>query len=206
MLSRPGLRSQIAGRLAAAGAGAAPDDRTANPGLPSPPGGPVAAAVLVPLVERRAGVTVLLTVRTATVAVHAGQISFPGGRIEAEDASPVAAALRETHEEIGVGAEHIEVAGRLADYETGTGFRVTPVVGFLHGAFALRLSPAEVADAFEVPLAFVLDPAHHARETAVLRGAERTFWVLRWRERRIWGATAGMLVNLAGALAGLELP
>ena len=198
--SRPHLRSRIAARLTVAGP--APDDRAANPDLPRPPGGPVPAAVLVPLVEGTGG----MTVRTATVAVHAGQISFPGGRVEAADASPVATALRETREEIGVGAEHVEVAGRLPDYETGTGFRVTPVVGFLHGAFALRLAPAEVAEAFEVPLGFVLDPVNHARETAVLRGAERTFWGLRWRERRIWGATAGMLVNLAGALAGLEAP
>ena len=127
-----------------------------------------AAAVLLPIVARPDELTVLFTRRTAHLRAHSGQISFPGGRIEESDASEQAAALRETHEEIGIAASSIEVIGRLADYHTRTGFRVTPVVGFVSGDFGLELDRTELGEAFEVPLSFVLDRANH-------RPRERTF-------------------------------
>ena len=155
-----------------------------------------AAAVLVPLVARPGGMTVLLTQRTEHLRDHAGQISFPGGREEPHDDGPIATALRESEEEIGLAPHHVEVIGRLDIYETGTGFRITPVVGIVDPELHLRLDPFEVADAFEVPLAFVLDADNHRRETMVIRGVERQFYALPYDGRRIWGATAGMLVNL----------
>ena len=189
--------ARVAARLAAPVDSAAPGDVDF-----APADRPLtAAAVLVPLVARDGGATVLLTVRTDTLPDHPGQISFPGGRIEAGDADAVAAALRETREEVGIGAEYVTVAGRLGDYATGTGFLVTPVVGFVRAGFRLVLCEDEVADVFEVPLAFVLDPANHRRESRQLRRALRSYWVMEWQGRRIWGATAGMLVNLAGRLA-----
>ena len=163
-------------------------------------GAAVAAAVLVPLVDRPAGMTVLLTRRTDTLADHAGQISFPGGRIESSDPTPEAAALRETWEEIGLGAEYIDIAGRLDELLTGTGFHVTPVVGVVEPGFTLTLAGGEVAEAFEVPLGFVLDPASHRRETVTVGGAPRTFDVFEYQDRRIWGATARVLVDLARRL------
>jgi len=160
-----------------------------------------AAAVLVPLVERPAGMTVLLTQRTDHLRDHAGQISFPGGRQEPGDGDSIETALRESQEEIGLARDHVEVIGRLDTYKTGTGFRITPVVGLVAPAFRLELDPFEVADAFEVPLAFILDARNHHRETAVFRSVERRFYVLPFEDRRIWGATAGMLVNLHEKLA-----
>ena len=159
------------------------------------------AAVLVPVVMRPGGMTVLLTQRTPHLQAHAGQISFPGGRIEPEDADATMAALRETEEEIGLPRERVEVIGRLDTYLTRTGFDVTPVVGLVTPPFELRLDPFEVADAFEVPLAFVLDPASRERRSRAFGGVERRFWALPFGDRFIWGATAGMLVNLAELLA-----
>lgn len=160
----------------------------------------VPAAVLVPLVERPQGWTVLLTQRTAHLSHHAGQISFPGGRLEAGDEDALAAALRETEEEIGLAAKAVDLLGWLDDYITGTGFRVTPVVGLIQPPFTLKADPFEVAEIFEVPLDFILDPANHERRTMVVSGRERLHYVLPYRERFIWGATAGMLVNLYEAL------
>ncbi|MGE0151284.1 MAG: CoA pyrophosphatase [Reyranellaceae bacterium] len=154
------------------------------------------ASVLVPLVEREAGLTVLLTQRTTNLPSHGGQISFPGGRQQPEDADVVATALRETKEEIGLDAERITVIGALDTYITGTGFLVTPIVGIVMPPFELRPDPGEVADVFEVPLAFFLDPANHELRSAIWQGRERQFYVMPFEDRYIWGATAGMLKNL----------
>lgn len=154
------------------------------------------ASVLVPLIERPSGYYVLLTQRAAHLKNHAGQISFPGGRQEPEDASVVATALRETQEEIGLAPEYISIAGLLDTYETRTGYLVTPVVGFVRHGFELALDSFEVAHAFEVPLEFVMDPANHVIESRPWNGAERRYYVLQYEEHYIWGATAGMLVDL----------
>ena len=154
------------------------------------------AAVLVPLVARAEGVTVLLTRRTDHLHHHPGQISFPGGRVEAHDASPVMTALRETQEEIGLDAARVELLGALPDYLTGTGFRVTPVVGLVHPPFALCLDAFEVAEAFEVPLAFLLDPANHRRHRLEHEGRVREYYAMPYGDYFIWGATAGMLMSL----------
>ncbi len=164
-------------------------------GLPLTP-----AAVLFPIVLRDNGQTVLLTQRTAHLKDHAGQISFPGGRVEEEDQSPVHTALRETEEEIGLAREHVEVLGFLPEYRTGTGFRVTPVVALVKPPFELALDPFEVAEAFEVPLAFLLDPANHKRHSLHYRGALRHFYAMPYGDYFIWGATAGMIRSLTERL------
>ena len=161
----------------------------------------VSAAVLVPIVARPQGLTVLLTQRTEQLKQHSGQISFPGGRTDPGDPSPEFTALREAREEVGLAAERVEVLARLADYLVRTGFRVTPVVGLVTPPFDLAPDPREVADVFEVPLAFLLDPANHRRETRELNGRTVGFYVVDYGARRIWGATAGMLVNLYRQLA-----
>jgi 8-oxo-dGTP pyrophosphatase MutT (NUDIX family) len=166
-----------------------------------PPEKRVPAAVLVGMVDRPDGLTVLLTQRTAHLADHAGQISLPGGRIEPSDPDHVHAALREAEEEIGLPPSHVEVIGRLDTYITGTGFEITPVVGLVRAPFSLRLDAFEVAEAFEVPLSFIVDPANHERHSRELRGRMRSFFVLPYEDRYIWGATAAMLVNLAEVLA-----
>jgi 8-oxo-dGTP pyrophosphatase MutT (NUDIX family) len=159
------------------------------------------AAVLVPLIDRPR-LTVLLTQRTNHLDAHAGQISFPGGRIEPDDPDYVAAALRETREEVGIAADRVEVIGRLDDYITGTGFRVAPVVGVVRPPFDVLPDPFEVAEVFEVPLDFVLDPVNHEQHTRIVNGVERRYYVLPYEGRYIWGATAGMLVNLYEVLRG----
>ena len=164
--------------------------------LPGRDGDATPAAVLVPVVNRPGGLTLLLTQRSAHLPDHAGQISFPGGRVELEDATLAHAALRETAEEIGLAADHIEVLGELANYETVTGYRVTPVVGWVEPPFSLVTDPVEVAEAFEVPLAFVLDPANQQRQFRMQGGLRRDFWAIPWRDRYIWGATAAMLLIL----------
>lgn len=161
---------------------------------------PTGAAVLVPLVARERGLSLLLTRRTDQLRNHAGQISFPGGRAEPEDDGPVATALRETEEEIGLARERIEVIGQLPVYATVTAFQVTPVVALVQPGFALTLDSFEVAEAFEVPLAFLMDPAHHRHHVFEFAGVERRFLSMPWqgpeREYFIWGATAAMLRNL----------
>ena len=158
------------------------------------------AAVLFPIVQRAGGHTVLLTQRTAHLRDHGGQISFPGGRVEAGDPSPVHTALRETEEEIGLTRDHVEILGFLPEYHTGTGFRVTPVVALLTPPFELAPDPFEVAEVFEVPLAFLLDPANHKCHSLHYRGALRHFLAMPYGDYFIWGATAGMIRSLCDRL------
>ncbi len=155
----------------------------------------VPAAVLVPLVERSQGWTVLLTQRAATLKDHAGQISFPGGRIDPEDADAWRAALREAHEEIGLSESFVEFAGYLPDHWVGTGFRVTPAVAFVNPSFELRIATAEVHDVFEVPLEFILDAANHKARRMTMGDLTVEVYDIPYGERIIWGATAGMLLT-----------
>jgi len=159
-----------------------------------------AAAVLVPIVEHSVGPTVLLTQRTKHLRSHPGQVSFPGGRVEKEDKGPVDTALRETEEEIGLHRSKVEIMGALDVYETGTGFVITPIVGIVTPGFKLELDSFEVAEAFEVPLDFFLDPANHTMDSAEWQGATRHYYDMPYEGYRIWGATAGMLVNLHNKL------
>jgi 8-oxo-dGTP pyrophosphatase MutT (NUDIX family) len=175
-------------------------DHSLVPGGTPPASALTPASVLVPLVMRPGGLTVMLTQRTAHLAAHAGQISFPGGRAEPEDADSVAAALRETEEEVGLPRDYVEVIGRLDTYLTSTGFEITPVVGLVRTPYPMRVDPFEVAEVFEVPLSFVADPANHRRDSREYKGRLRHFFVLPYENRYIWGATAGMLVNLAEVL------
>jgi 8-oxo-dGTP pyrophosphatase MutT (NUDIX family) len=164
--------------------------------LPGRGGDATPAAVLVPVVNRPEGLTLLLTQRSENLPDHPGQISFPGGRVESEDPTFVHAALRETAEEVGLAADRIEILGQLATYETVTGYEVTPVVGWVEPPFTLTADPVEVADVFEVPLAFVLDPANQQRQFRMLGEQRRDYWAIPWRDRYIWGATAAMLLIL----------
>ena len=160
------------------------------------------AAVLVPLVERPEGLTVMLTKRTAHLAHHPGQISFPGGRLEPDDhGDRQVCALRETAEEVGLAPDHVTVLGCLDDYITGTGFIITPIVGVITPPFTLAPDDFEVEEVFEVPLDFVLDQANHQLERREVRGIQRPFWAMTWDDKLIWGATAGILVNLSEVLA-----
>ena len=152
--------------------------------------------MLVPVIERPEGLTVLFTQRTSHLNDHAGQVSFPGGRCEGSDASPVFTALRETEEEIGLGRERVEVVGILPEYHTGTGFSVIPVVGLVRPPFELSLDSFEVAEVFETPLAFLLDPANHQRHSMEIGGVLRHYYAMPYEGYFIWGATAGMLVSL----------
>lgn len=175
-------------------------DHDLNPGFQLPSAELREAAVLVPLVDRAEGLTVLFTQRTAHLSAHAGQISFPGGRREAYDASPEDTALRETEEEVGLLRDRIEVLGRLDTYVTRTGFRVTPVVGLVRPPFVVDPDPTEVDEVFEVPLAVILDPSNPQRHSREVFGQQRHFYAFPYEQRYIWGATAGMLVNLRDVL------
>ena len=163
------------------------------------------ASVLIPIVARDpagdAGLTVIFTRRAAHLKDHSGQVSFPGGRAAAGDPSPEATALRESREEIGLDGARVELLGRLADYHTRTGYRITPVVGVVAPPFELRPDANEVDEIFEVPLAYLLDPANRQRQSREWQGELRWFFSIQYGRHTIWGATAGMLVNLARHLS-----
>ena len=171
-----------------------------RPGYAAPERKLKPAGVLVPIVNRADGPTIILTQRTAHLKKHAGQISFPGGGWEEQDPHLEATALRETEEEIGLHNRHIEVLGQLNLYETSTAYGVTPVVGWVEPPFDLTIDPFEVAEAFEVPLAWILQRENHQTESRVRDGRRRHYYVLPYDGRFIWGATAGMLVNLVDVL------
>lgn len=164
----------------------------------------IPAAVLVPVILHAAELTVLFTQRTAHLHDHPGQVAFPGGRSETDDPSPVATALREAEEEIGLPRERVDVLGTLPDYFTSTGFRVTPVVGLVAPPLDLKLDAFEVADVFEAPLTFLLDPRNHQRRSLEFGGVWRQFWSMPFHGYHIWGATAGMVVSLYTFLLSAE--
>ncbi len=156
-------------------------------------GPPRDAAVLIGMMPRADGPSVVLTQRTAHLKSHAGQIAFPGGKIDPTDAGPDAAALREAEEEIGLPPDRVELLGSLAPYLTGSGYRVVPVVGIIGEAPAFRPNPDEVDDVFEVPLGFLMDPANHQKRSAEWQGRKRYFYAMPFGERYIWGVTAGII-------------
>lgn len=175
-------------------------DHDLNPGMP-PPDRLREAAVLVLLVDRPDDMTLLFTKRTAHLSAHAGQISFPGGRMEPEDGSAEDTALRETEEEVGLGRDLVRLLGRLDTYVTRTGFRITPVVGLIRPPFTVQPDPSEVDEVFEVPLSVILAPGNPQRHMHEHLGVTRSFYAFPHGERFIWGATAGMLVNLRDVLS-----
>lgn len=206
------LLGELRSRLAAA----ATDDDSAPrvehyAGIPSSrlaelmPARTLRAAVMIPLIDRGDELTVLFTLRANDLKHHAGQISFPGGRLEPGDADAVAAALREMEEEIGLRRQFVEVLGRLPDHAVITGYRVTPFVGLVRPGFELVLDPAEVAGTFEAPLRHLLDPATHARRRRRFGNEEVETFDLPWGSFNIWGATAGMLLTLREVLGGARL-
>jgi 8-oxo-dGTP pyrophosphatase MutT (NUDIX family) len=202
----PGSRSAPAGPQAAT---RLRGDHDLNPAFDPAlydPGRPLRdAAVLVPIVDRPAGLTVLLTRRSPHLPDHAGQISFPGGGIDPGDADAEAAALRETEEEIGLARRHVTLIGRLDTYLVRTGFSVVPVVGLLRPPFDLRAEAGEVDEIFEVPLPFFLEPASRLLHSRMFRGAERFFYAYPYGDYYIWGATAGILSNLCDVLRETDL-
>jgi 8-oxo-dGTP pyrophosphatase MutT (NUDIX family) len=162
---------------------------------------PIPAAVLVPVILGPRP-SILLTKRTSHLKKHAGQVSFPGGRIDKEDADPEAAALREAEEEVALNPAHVQVIGRMSDYVTGTGYRITPILGLLPPGLEYRPSPHEVEFVFELPISVILDPDAPQRQFREVSGRSREFWVWPHPEHFIWGATAAILVHLAGKLRG----
>jgi 8-oxo-dGTP pyrophosphatase MutT (NUDIX family) len=194
-LAWPELRAGLTARLNRLGreaGGAGQSDFDLNPGRRGPTGETVRAAVLVAIVERPDGPTVLLTRRADAMSRHAGQIAFPGGRIDPGE-TPEAAALREAEEEVGLAAERVTLVGRSSVYETVTGFMVTPVVGLVAPPFRLTLNAAEVAEAFEVPLEVILDENRYERRFHDFETGRRYYYAVTYEDRMIWGATAGML-------------
>jgi 8-oxo-dGTP pyrophosphatase MutT (NUDIX family) len=173
-----------------------PSDFDLNPGTSADPLAVLKpAAVLIGIVARTQP-TILLTQRSYTLSQHAGQIAFPGGRIDATDASPTAAALREAEEEVGLASRHVQPLGFLSTYRTGTGYAIEPLVALVDPAFTLTLQEREVAEAFEVPLSFLMDDTNHHTQTRMWHGHERRFYVMPYENRYIWGATAGILKNM----------
>jgi 8-oxo-dGTP pyrophosphatase MutT (NUDIX family) len=189
-------------RLAAPAPGAA--ELPGDPGVEGPGPGLTPASVLMPIIEREHELTMLFTRRTEQLRSHSGQISFPGGRAEPADPSPEFTALRETQEEIGLAPDRVRLLGRLADYSTRTGYLITPVIGAVAPPFELRPDADEVDEVFEVPLSFLLDPRNHLRHSRVFQGETRWFYAIPYRDYYIWGATAGMLVNLYRHLCYLD--
>jgi len=171
----------------------------------APAGKPLkAAAVLILVINQPETPTVLFTQRTAHLTDHAGQISFPGGRVEADDRDPFHTALREAEEETGVDATRIDIIGKLPQYTTGTGYLITPVVAWTEPPVIFRPDPTEVEECFEVPLAFLLDINNHHLETAMYKGRMRSYYAMPYGHRYIWGATAGMLVTLTRVLGAAQ--
>lgn len=154
------------------------------------------AAVLIPVVDHGGEASVLLTKRTEKLRSHSGQVAFPGGAIDPTDASPEDAAVRETLEEIGLGAADIDVVGRMPDYVSGSGYRIAPVLGIVRPDYFLTINEDEVDDAFEVPLSFLMNPANHRRESRIWQDRERFFYTMPFGERYIWGVTAGIIRTL----------
>jgi len=154
------------------------------------------AAVLIPIVAHTDEATVLLTQRTEHLPSHPGQIAFPGGKIEEDDETPLSAALREAQEEVGLPSDHVEPIGYLRPYHSRTGFHIVPVVAMVRPGFTLTLDQREVADAFEVPLSFLMNPENHQRQSRVLRGVRRYFFAMPYQNRYIWGVTAGIIREL----------
>lgn len=163
-----------------------------------------AAAVLVPIVKRHDELSVLFTKRTDHLNNHPGQISFPGGHTEEDDETAAHAALRETEEEVGLPDRYIQVIGQLNDYVTRTGFRVTPIVGLVDYPYPMDPDDHEVAEVFEVPLSFLMDPANHQKCSRVFMGKRRYFWAMPYNDYYIWGATAGMLRNFYDVFSGVK--
>jgi 8-oxo-dGTP pyrophosphatase MutT (NUDIX family) len=177
---------------------AARGDHDLNPGavMADERGSVTRAAVLVPIIKREPQASMLLTQRNTGLSSHAGQVAFPGGKFDHDDRDATACALREAFEETGLAAHFVRPIGYLDPYHTRTGFRVIPVVALVDTGFELSPAPQEVDAVFEVPLAFLMDPRHHRRETRTWQGSERHFYAMPWGERYIWGATAGMIRNL----------
>jgi 8-oxo-dGTP pyrophosphatase MutT (NUDIX family) len=191
--------------LAAPATDIAHDDYDLHPELrPAAQGEAIAAAVLIPVIARSEP-TILFTQRTTNLARHSGQVSFPGGRRDPGDLSPLETALRETKEEIGIDPAFISVVGYLPRYRTGTGYDISPVVGVLAPNFTLAPNPDEVAETFEAPLAFFLDPANRRVETRVWGARERSFYVFTHDQHTIWGATAAILVDFAARLTSHDV-
>jgi 8-oxo-dGTP pyrophosphatase MutT (NUDIX family) len=175
-----------------------PGDHTLNPdahGIEAGAADAKPAAVLIGLIARPEGTTVLLTERATHLRSHSGQVAFPGGKIDPGEA-PIEAALREAEEEVGLSRKHVEVFGLLDPYLSGSGYRITPVVAEIHPPFDLTINHHEVADTFEAPFAFVMDPANHQRQSREWQGMQRHFYAMPWENRYIWGVTAGILRNL----------
>ena len=208
MKASPEMRDWITGRLDPVEAFGEPgavhhSDFDLNPDMaPERDGTLVQAAVLVPLIERPEGLSVLLTRRASSMRRHSGQVAFPGGRMDAGE-SPWQAALREAEEEIALDRRHVTLAGQSTPYRTGTGYLVTPVVGFVSPGLSLTASPSEVAHIFETPFGYLMDPANHERRHYDLPdGQRRHFYAMTWEDELIWGATAGMLRALYDRLFG----
>ena len=181
--------------------GPARGDHDLNPEFAEPGRRLTQAAVLCPVVRRPGGLAVILTMRPRTMRAHPGQIAFPGGKVDPEDGTPLAAALREAEEEIGLPRSQVEILGELERYETRTGFAIAPFIGLVAEGFEPTPEPGEVAEAFDVPLDFLLDLANHRRMSRDWRGRRRFFWAMPFESRFVWGATAGMLRRLAERVA-----
>lgn len=180
-------------------------DHVHNPGLAIPPEllrDTRLAAVLIPVIRRPGQATVLLTLRTEHLPSHAGQVAFPGGKIEPDDATPLAAALREADEEIGLTAPHVEPLGYMHPYQTTTGYRIIPVVAAVDPGFTLKVDESEVADVFEVPLRHLMTPANHQKLRREWHGNTRYFFAMPYEDRYIWGVTAGIIRELYLELYG----
>lgn len=189
-------RDELVRRLQSFTPGAMDDrgDHNLNPDMP-PDDVLKPAAVLILIVQRPEGFTVLFTQRTDHLYHHPGQVSFPGGHRDDNDSSLEQTALRETEEEVGIDPQLIELVGRISQYKTRTGFEITPVVGIIQPGFEMNPDSFEVADVFEVPLSFLMDPANHMFHTIDYKGFQREFYAMSYEDYYIWGATAGMLVN-----------